>query len=80
MRRLYFGSCAALILIGLSLAILAFFFAPEVYDEQGGLVAEMPPAFAVGLMLSFLGGVLAAAGLLLLVVKRLIRAARGQPD
>lgn len=77
MRRLYFGSCAALILIGLALSILAFFFAPNVYDEQGGLVAEMPPAFAVGLMLSFLGGVLAAVGLLTLVVKRLIRAARG---
>lgn len=79
MRRLYFGSCAALILLGLALSMLAFFFAPEVYDEQGGLVAEMPPAFAVGLMLTFIGGVLAAAGLLSLVVWRLVRAARGQP-
>lgn len=80
MRRLYFGSCALLILLGLALAVLAFFFAPEVYDEQGGLVAEMPPAFAVGLMLAFIGGALAAAGLLWLVVRRLIRLARGQPD
>lgn len=80
MRRLYFGSCALLILLGLALSTLAFFFPPEVYDEQGGLVAEMPPAFAVGLMLAFLGGVMAAAGLLSLIVRRLIRAARGQPN
>lgn len=78
MRRLYFGSCALLILLGLALSILAFFFAPEVYDEQGGLAAEMPPAFAVGLMSAFLGGVSAAAGLLLIIVARLIRTARRQ--
>lgn len=80
MRRFYFGLCAALILLGLALSMLAFFFPPEVYDEQGRLVAEMPPAFAVGLMLAFIGGVTAAAGLLWLVVRRLIRLARGQPD
>lgn len=78
MRRLYFGSCAALILLGLGLSILAFFFPPEIYDDEGRLIAEMPPAFAVGLLLSFLGGVLAGAGLLFMIVARLIRAAGRQ--
>ena len=78
MRRLYFGTCAALILLGLAIAALAFFVPPELYDEQGGLVAEMPPAFAVGLLTSFFGGVLAGAGLLFILVARLIRSARRQ--
>lgn len=72
MRRLYFASAALLIVVGLGISIAAFFSPPEMLDEQGRLLGEMPPAFAFGLLLAFAGGVLTAVGLAVHIALRLV--------
>jgi Ni/Fe-hydrogenase subunit HybB-like protein len=67
--RLYLWACAFLLLTGLAGGALVLAFPVEVYDADGALIGEMPPAFAVSFALAALG----AAGLLVGGVLRLLR-------
>jgi hypothetical protein len=72
-RRLYWAACAVLLGGGLAGAVLVVLFPPERYDQDGHLIAEMPPAFGAALGLAALGLLGVVAGMLVLGVKRLLR-------
>jgi hypothetical protein len=71
--RLYLRLCAFLLLTGSVGGALVLAFPVEVYDADGALIGEMPPAFAVSFTLAALGAAGGAAGLLLGGVLRLLR-------
>ena len=70
LARLYWLGCSLLASLGVAGVVLVLIFPPEHFDEEGRLIGEMPPEFAVAWTLIEVAAWAALVGLVAIVLGR----------